>query len=68
MHRIAQNPDYLLPALRELLSRHPAAADAGPEMLARMLWMLRFVDYRPAPHEVEAALDALRDEDGGVAA
>lgn len=51
--------DEVLPAVRELLSHHPAAQSCGAEALARMLHVLRFLPYRPAPCEVGAALEAL---------
>jgi len=49
----------VLPALRELFSRHPGASRCGPEMLARMLHALRFLPARPEAWEVAAALEAL---------
>ena len=52
-------PDSLLPALRELLSRHPSAASASPEWLARRLHALRYVASRPDEFEVQSALEAL---------
>ncbi len=57
----------LLSALRELFSQHPAAVSCGPETLARMLYVLCYLNRRPAAFEVEAALEALQVE-GGLAA
>jgi hypothetical protein len=57
----------VLPALRELLSRYPAATYKSSDTLARLLWMLRYLPYQPETFEVEAALEALRIE-GGIAA
>ena len=57
----------VLPALRELLSQHPAVTYKSPDTLARLLWMLRYLPYRPETFEVEAALEALRIE-GVIAA
>jgi hypothetical protein len=66
------NPLYsslpeVLPALRELFSHHPGAMRSGPEALSRMLYVLRFLPYRPEVFEVEVALEALAVE-GEVAA
>lgn len=52
--------DEIVPALRELFSQRPATTSAGPEMLAYMLYMLRYTNLRPCLFEVEAALEALR--------
>jgi hypothetical protein len=57
------NSGETLPALRELFSQHPAAVSSGPEMLARMLHLLCFLNYRPEVCEVGAALETLRVED-----
>ena len=65
-NRIIHEPD-ILPALRGLLSQHPAMAQSGSEALARALYVLRFLPHRPRPFEVEAALEALV-LDGEVAA
>lgn len=64
---LVYNNDEVLPALRELFSQHPAAVSSGPEALARMVYVLRFLPYRPGVCEVEAALEALTLE-GEVAA
>lgn len=69
---IAPTPVYqssdLVPALRELFSRHPEAMKSDPETLSRMLHVLRFLPYRPEVYEVEAALEALKLEDEEIAA
>jgi hypothetical protein len=57
----------VLPALRELLSQHPAVTHKSPETLARLLRRLAYLPYQPETFEVEAALEALR-VDGEVAA
>jgi hypothetical protein len=57
----------VLPALRELLDQHPEAHSSAPEKLAGLLWMLRYLPYRPDVFAVEAALEALI-LDGDVAA
>ena len=57
----------VVPGLRELYSQHPVAMNAGAETLARLLFVLRFLNYQPDAAEVEAAVDALTI-DGGVAA
>jgi hypothetical protein len=49
----------VLPALRELLSHHPAMALDGSETLSQGLYDLRFLSYRPEPFAIEAALKAL---------
>ena len=59
--------DDVLPALRELLSQHPAVTYKSPGTLARLLRMLGYVSYQPETFEVEAALEALHIE-GEVAA
>jgi hypothetical protein len=59
--------DDVLPALRDLLSQHPATMRSAADTLARLLWILRYLPYRPETFEVEAALEALRIE-GEVAA
>ncbi len=51
--------DEVLPALRDLLSHHPAAASSSPEKLARRLYVLRYLPFRPEVCEVAAALEAL---------
>jgi hypothetical protein len=55
---IVHDPD-VLPALRELFSQHPAMKQAGCEDLSGALFVLRIVDRRPTPFEVEATLEAL---------
>jgi len=57
----------VLPALRELLSHHPAAASSSPAKLAGLLRILSYLPRRPAVFEVAAALEALA-LDGEVAA
>jgi hypothetical protein len=57
----------VLIALRELLSRHPSAAEAGPEQLAELLLGRRYLACRPETHEVERAVEALRLDSGEVA-
>ncbi|MGF1472041.1 MAG: hypothetical protein ACFB50_09915 [Rubrobacteraceae bacterium] len=57
------NDDDVLPALREFYSQHPAAMKSSPETLARLLYMFRFLSYRPDVYEVEAALEALQVEE-----
>lgn len=47
----------VLPALRELLSRHSNLADSGPEGL--QLALRGYLPGRPDIYEVEAALEAL---------
>lgn len=46
-----------MPALRELLARHPGLADSGPEELQAHL--RRYLPLRPELFEVEAAMEAL---------
>jgi len=55
-------PEDVLPAVRELISEHAAAAYKSSETLARLLWVLRYLSYRPEVFEVEVALEALRVE------
>jgi hypothetical protein len=57
----------VLPALRELLSQHPAVTHKSPDTSARLLWFMRYLPHRPETFEVEAALEALRVE-GEIAA
>lgn len=52
----------VLVALRELFSQHPGTMRSGPEFLSRLLYVLRFLPYRPDVFEVEAALEALQIE------
>ena len=52
----------VLPALRELLSQHPAVTNKSPDTSARLLWVLRYLPYQPETFEVEATLAALRIE------
>jgi hypothetical protein len=52
----------LLPALRGLFSQRPAAMQSGLETLARLLWVLSYLPYRPEESEVEIAMEALRVE------
>jgi len=35
---------------------------SGPDTLARLLWVLRYLPYRPDTFEVEVALEALTAE------
>jgi hypothetical protein len=65
IHRLGK--EEVLPALRELLSRHPAAASSSPVKLAGLLRILCYLPRRPGPLEVAAALEAL-EVDGEVAA
>ena len=58
---ILYDPD-VLPALRDLFSRHPALTGSGCEALSRALCVLRLMDRRPEPFEVEVALEALAVE------
>jgi hypothetical protein len=60
--KIITDESELLPALRELFSQHPTATRSGPETLARLLWVLRYLPYRPLVFEVEAALEVLSIE------
>jgi hypothetical protein len=54
--------EEVLPAVRELISWHPTAAYKSPNTLARLLWILRYLPYRPEIFKVETALEALRVE------
>jgi len=56
----------VVPALRELFSQHPATAYRSPDTLARLLWMLRYLSYRPSSFEVEVALEVLDVERGAA--
>jgi hypothetical protein len=56
----------VLPALRELFSQHSAAVHMAPETLARFLWTLRYLPYRPPTFAVEAALEVLDVERGAA--
>lgn len=56
------NNDEVLPALREMISQHPTAMRNGPETLARLLYVLRYLSYRPSVYAVEEALEALQVE------
>ena len=49
----------VLPALRLLLSQHPTTAYKSANTLARCLWTMRYLPYRPHTFEVEVALEAL---------
>ena len=49
----------VLPALRELLTQHPALMHSGCEALSRQLFVLHYVNRHPELFKVEAALDAL---------
>ena len=53
-------------ALRELFRKNPCAVRFGAETLSRLLFAERYLARRPAIFEIEAVLDALRDEDGEV--
>jgi hypothetical protein len=57
----------VLPALRELFSRHPGMTHSGLESLSRALYVFRFLPYQPETFAVEGALEALRVE-GEIAA
>ncbi len=50
----------ILPALRELLSRHPDLAESGPEEL--QLRLRGYLPRRPEVCEIEVAMEALRVE------
>lgn len=63
---IVHDPD-VLPAVRELISSSPETSYCRAETIAGLLYAKRFLSYRPATFEVEAALEALRLE-GEVAA
>jgi hypothetical protein len=52
----------VLPALRGLLSQHPGAARCAPEAMARAVYVMRYLPFRPPVLEIEAALGALRVE------
>jgi len=55
---IIPEPDVLA-ALRELLAQHPTMTQVGCEALSRALFVLRYLDRRPKPFEVETAREAL---------
>ena len=57
----------LLPAVRELFSRHPKAAGFSPERIAHGLKMLGYVEDVPSPYDVAAALEVLDVERGEAA-
>jgi hypothetical protein len=52
--------------LRELFRKNPCAVRFGAETLSRLLFAERYLARRPAVFEIEAVLEALRDEDGEV--
>lgn len=58
----------VLAALRALFSRCPQAMSEGSQTQARLLWEGRYLPRWPADHEIETALEALRDEDGELLA
>jgi hypothetical protein len=58
---LPDDPD-LLPAVRDLLSQHPAYQEHGACEVAEGLFWLRYMNYRPHEAAVEAALDALTVE------
>ena len=58
---ITDEPE-VLPSLRELFSQHPSSTRSGPETLARLLWVLRYLPYRPSEFEIAAALEVLTVE------
>lgn len=49
-------------ALRDLFSQYPGAIKSGSETLGKLLYVLRFLPYRPDAYEVEEALEALQIE------
>ncbi len=49
----------LLPAVRDLFSERPLAVHDGPEQVAGLLWVLRFVAEPVGNFEVESALEVL---------
>jgi hypothetical protein len=55
---ISDDPN-ILSALRELIAQHPALMHSGCETLSRQLFVMHYVNRRPEPFEVEAALEAL---------
>ena len=57
----------LVPAVRELFSRHPKAAGFSPERIAHGLKMLGCVEEAPSPYEVAGALEVLDPERGEAA-
>ena len=61
LYPAARTQEVLL-ALRELLSRNRCAAHFDSETLSELLHEERCLSYRPAIHELECALEALRIE------
>jgi hypothetical protein len=61
-HRIIPNDPNLLPAVRDLLSRHPAYQEHGACEIRQGLFWLRYMNYRPHESAVEAAPEALTVE------
>ena len=60
----------LVPAVRELFSQYPLAAQLSPEQVAGLLWILCYVfddEGPPEVYEVAAALEVI-DIESGVAA
>jgi hypothetical protein len=49
----------IVPAVRDLFSERPLAADGDPEQIAALLWVLRHVPEPVGNFEVEAALEVL---------
>ncbi len=69
LYRTAPNRDdshAVLTGLRDLFSHNPEAVQCGAETLANLLRLGRFLRYRPAVVEVEAALEVLDVERGAA--
>jgi hypothetical protein len=56
---IVPNDPDLLPAVRELLSQHPAYLERGACETAEGLFCLRYMNYPPHVASVEDALEML---------
>jgi hypothetical protein len=60
--RIIPNDPKLLPALRDLLAQQLSYQECGAGEVAKGLFCLRYINYRPHEDAVEVALEALRIE------
>jgi hypothetical protein len=56
------NATDLLPALRDLYSRHPEYRHLEPWELSQVLWSLNYTDELVGEHEIAAAADVARQD------
>jgi hypothetical protein len=62
MRGVSVNASQLLPAVRDLYSKHPEFRSLQPWELAHVLWSLRYTDVLEDDAEIAAAVEMARDD------